>query len=71
MVKFDASKLLDKEMDRKDFLKAVAFGLVAMSGVAAALKASGALQIGSFAATEKNTPLAQSQHYSASTYGGR
>lgn len=37
-MKKDIQQLLDKQVDRKDFLKHVVFGVVAMSGVAAVTK---------------------------------
>lgn len=37
-MKKDLQALLDKQVDRKDFLKHVAFGLVALSGVTALTK---------------------------------
>lgn len=39
MVKLDIAQLLDKEMDRKDFLKHVGIGIVALTGFSAVLKA--------------------------------
>jgi hypothetical protein len=38
MLKVDASKLLQKEMDRKDFLKHVGIAAVALTGASAILK---------------------------------
>lgn len=60
MLKIDTSALLQKEMDRKDFVKNVGIGLVALSGVAAALKAV------SLAPTTRKS----SNGYGASAYGG-
>lgn len=37
-MKKDLQELLDKQVDRKDFLKHVAFGVVAMTGVTALTK---------------------------------
>lgn len=75
MLKIDTSKVLSTEMDRKGFLKAAAFGLVAMSGVAAALKATGVLQLNDSnsqaASTSATDKTAKTHHgYGVSTYGG-
>ncbi|MGH7197104.1 MAG: hypothetical protein ACREGJ_05080 [Candidatus Saccharimonadales bacterium] len=50
--------LLQKRMDRKDFIKHVAVGLVAMTGVTAAIKAM------------YTPPQGRPQAYGASAYGG-
>lgn len=74
MIQFNASKLLEKEMDRKDFLKATAFGVLAMSGVAAALKATGVLQFDAStpANTTQTAPVSSRGFgYGASAYGGK
>jgi hypothetical protein len=39
MLNIDTSKILDQQMNRKQFLRNVGVGVVAMTGVAAALKA--------------------------------
>lgn len=39
-VKEQVAALLDKKMDRSEFIKQVAFGLVAMTGVGAALRST-------------------------------
>ena len=70
MLKIDAANLLSKEMDRKDFIKSALFGLIAMSGVAAALKAAGVIQLdGQNTIGSTSAPTASS--YGTSAYGGR
>lgn len=38
MIKVNLAQLLDKEMDRKDFLKHVGIGIIALTGASAVLK---------------------------------
>lgn len=62
MIKNNISQLLDTEMERKDFLKLVGFGVVAATGVTQVLKAM-----------TQQTPrpaASQSQGYGGSMYGG-
>lgn len=71
MLKIDTSRLMEKEMDRKDFIKSAAFGLIAMSGVAAALKATGVLQIDNPLQDKMNTSVTGgAASYGISAYGG-
>jgi len=70
MLNINTSEILQKEMDRKDFLKHVGIGIVAMTGVAAGLRAMGYLP------TRQTTPSLgvgkpQPAGYGASVYGGR
>jgi len=60
MLKIDTTALLHKEMDRKDFVKNVGIGILALSGVAAALKAVNLAPAGK----------KSSAGYGASSYGG-
>ncbi len=62
MIKQKVSQLLETEMERKDFLKLVAFGAVAATGVTAILKA-----VSSQTPTRK---VATTQGYGGQTYGG-
>ena len=62
-VKKDIGALLDTKMDRKDFLRNVAVGLVAVTGVATALRAFAPKPAG------QSTAVAP-QGYGASAYGG-
>jgi hypothetical protein len=67
MLKIDTSALLQKEMDRKDFVKNVGIGILALSGVTAALKAV------SLAPTAGKKVLGGSNNsygYGSSAYGG-
>jgi hypothetical protein len=61
MLKIDTSALLEKEMDRKDFVKNVGIGILALSGVAAALKAVN---------LAPSLSKKSSTGYGASAYGG-
>jgi len=63
-VQNDLHKLLDKEMDRKEFLKNVGVGIVALTGVGAALK----VVLGGSGASYKKQQ--GSMGYGSSPYGG-
>ena len=63
MIKNNISKLLDTEMERKDFLKLIGFGVVAATGITQILKAM-SQQTPSRPATTK------AQGYGGSLYGG-
>lgn len=63
MFKIDLSQLLEKEMDRKDFLKHVAVAAIALTGATAVLKA---LMHQSGTANSK----AEDKGYGSSAYGG-
>ena len=58
------SQLMQKDMDRKDFIKHVGIGFVALTGVAAAVKSLTSL------GESNKTPAAASFGYGASAYGG-
>lgn len=59
VVKAQVDALLNKKMDRQNFIKHVAVGVVAISGAGAALRLLGAQK-----------PKAQSVGYGGSAYGG-
>lgn len=59
MIKNNIAQLLDTEMERKDFLKLVGFGVVAATGVTQILKAM-----------SQQTPSRQMSTSSAHGYGG-
>lgn len=61
-LKTQVSAILDKKMDRQDFIKHVAIGLVALSGASAALKLLGTPQT--------KQASAKSSGYGGSAYGG-
>lgn len=63
MLKIDTTALLQKEMDRKDFVKNVGIGILALSGVAAALKTIGT----AVPSTRKESGVVG---YGMSAYGG-
>lgn len=58
-IKSQVSVLLDKKMDRADFLKHIAIGVLALTGIAGMLRALGISQ-----------PQGGAQSYGSSTYGG-
>lgn len=64
VVKTEINALLNKKMDRKDFLKSIAIGLVAVTGVSAALRSFAPVP-----AKERQTAAAP-QSYGGSAYGG-
>jgi hypothetical protein len=61
-MKNDIDKLLQKEMDRKGFIKHVAIGFAAIMGVTTVAKTL---------ATMTNGGTQQSQGYGSSAYGGK
>ena len=61
-MKDELDKLLQKQMDRKAFLKHVAIGFAALSGIAAITKTLG---------TMANSGQKSSRGYGASAYGGK
>ncbi|MGV9001406.1 MAG: hypothetical protein ACOH18_00395 [Candidatus Saccharimonadaceae bacterium] len=62
MIKNNIAQLLETEMERKDFLKLVGFGVVAATGVTQILKAM---------TQQAPRPVAnQAQGYGGSMYGG-
>lgn len=61
-IKSQVSAILDKKMDRQDFIKHVAIGLVALSGASAALKLLGTSQT--------KQASAKNSGYGGSAYGG-
>lgn len=62
MIKTNIAQLLEKEMDRKDFLKLLGLGAVAATGVTQILKA--------MSQQPPRTPVAKAQSYGGSLYGG-
>lgn len=67
-IRQDLSALLDKKMDRKDFLKHVGVAVVAMTGVAAIARAfAQSQQQQSLSKTSAATPTSG---YGGSAYGG-
>lgn len=58
-MKTDLSILLGKEMDRRDFLKHVGVGLVALTGIGTLLKTM-----------SESSPKRTRNSYGASSYGG-
>lgn len=63
MIKAQVGQLLQKEMDRKDFLRHVGVAAAVIVGIPTLLGALGRLQSGS-------QPASQSFGYGASAYGG-
>ena len=64
MIKQNISKLLDTEMERKDFLKLVGIGAVAAVGASQIIKAI------TTQTTQKQPAKTASLGYGSSTYGG-
>lgn len=60
MLKINAAKILQKEMDRKDFLKHAGIAAVALTGASAILKVL----------AEQPTKKSQQVGYGGSAYGG-
>ncbi|MFZ2544921.1 MAG: hypothetical protein WAW80_03015 [Candidatus Saccharimonadales bacterium] len=58
-IKTQISAILNKKMDRQDFLKHIAIGAVAVSGAGAALRLLG-----------PSKPAGKSSGYGSSAYGG-
>lgn len=65
MIKNNINQLLETEMDRKDFLKLLGFGVVAATGVTQILKA-----MTQQTPPKQVTPVANAQSYGNSVYGG-
>jgi hypothetical protein len=67
MLNIDTSEIMNKEMNRKQFLRNVGIGLVAFTGLAAALRAVGQLP----AASDESQDMPHgAAARSASSYGG-
>lgn len=72
MLNIDTSKILDKEMNRKQFLRNIGIGVIAFTGLAAAIRA---ISQTSPSATTRQEPVAAnvagSTAYGSSVYGGK
>ncbi len=66
MINIDASKVLDQQMNRKQFLRNVGVGVVALTGLGAAIKALGQMS----GASEQTRHQVINQAASATAYGG-
>ncbi len=64
-LKTDLSSLLGKKMDRKDFLKHVAVGFVAVTGISSVIRALAP------APSSRSAQQLQAQGYGSSAYGGK
>lgn len=69
MVNFDVEKVLETEMSRKQFLKNVGVGLVALTGVTAALRAFSAVSTQTQSGEQYPQPRGAAG-YGSSPYGG-
>jgi hypothetical protein len=73
MLNIDTSKILDQQMNRKQFLRNVGIGVVALTGITAALRAIGQMP----AATDgphrqvSNHEASSVSAYGGSVYGGK
>lgn len=71
MLTIDTSKILDKPMNRKQFLRNVGIGVVAFTGVTAAIRAISQSPVLSDAERQANSVAASSASaYGGSVYGG-
>lgn len=72
MLNIDTSKLLDKPMDRKQFLRNVGLGIIALTGLTAALRAIGQMpestDVSHQAGDKASSHLTS---YGGSVYGGK
>lgn len=72
MIKNQVAQLLQKEMDRKDFLKHVGIAAAVMVGIPTILKTLSQLQsTGRPESLSTGTHLGSATKYGASVYGGR
>jgi hypothetical protein len=73
MLNIDTSKILDQQMNRKQFLRNVGVGVVAMTGVAAALKALSQMPANTNVLHKQvgNNADATVLTYGGSAYGGK
>lgn len=62
IIKKEVTAILNKQMDRQDFLKHIAIGMVALTGAGAALKL--------MAPDEKIRTITVEKGYGGSAYGG-
>lgn len=72
MLNIDTTKLLDKPMDRKQFLRNVGVGIVALTGLTAAIRAIGQTDMSQVPARagSKAASQATAYGYGGSVYGG-
>lgn len=64
MIKNNIAQLLETEMERKDFLKLIGFGVIAATGITQILKAM------SQQTPTRKVSANQAQGYGSSLYGG-
>lgn len=64
MIKNNIAQLLETEMERKDFLKLIGFGVVAATGITQILKAM------SQPTSSRQVAAPRAQSYGGATYGG-
>lgn len=65
MIKQSIAKILDTEMERKDFLKMIGLGVVAAVGVTQIIKALSQPQL------QPQRRASKAENYGAMTYGGK
>lgn len=68
MIKININQLFEKEMDRKDFMKTIAVGIIALTGVGAALRVLNSMGAESLQSTTRSSQHATS--FGSSVYGG-
>lgn len=71
MTRADPSNILDKKMNRKQFLRTVGIGAIAFSGVAAALRAVGQSTSVPSVVSAGHASRAKVAAYGGSVYGGK
>lgn len=67
MINIDTEKLLDQPMDRKQFLRNVGIGIIAFSGLTAAMRALGQANSSDIFGGQQTKGAAS---YGSSAYGG-
>jgi hypothetical protein len=71
MLNIDTTKVMNKEMDRKQFLRNVGIGVIALTGITAALRAIGQISSTSDTSQIQSDGSANSvSAYGGSVYGG-
>lgn len=73
MLNIDTSKILDQQMNRKQFLRNVGIGVVALTGITAALRAIGQMPASSDITHQpvNGQAAASASAYGGSVYGGK
>lgn len=72
MLTIDTSKILDKPMNRKQFLRNVGVGVIALTGITAALRAISQAPVAPEVSrqTDSSAAMRTASAYGGSVYGG-